>query len=174
MASASASDNLRKLSEDILFASLYSSPPGLAEVLDFGDSPLCLLHPDEILRQNLRRREVALLVVARPNHALLREAPGPRFVLPAREPLAAGMALAEFAEKLLLDAVGQTAPLCRHEDILSGQALVTIFTAQFSPAMLSAIASRDFLQTDLDEVRELAAKDMIDPFALMILEKINL
>lgn len=103
---------------------------------------------------------------------LLAETPSGQFDTTIAAPLAAGASPSEYAQELLADRLGFSAPVSQIMTLRSGCTILSIFVARFSLSLLKAIVKPQFLLTDDKEILELAKRDLISRLVLKIMERL--
>lgn len=132
----------------------------LYAALDANNRPLCLLPIEEILRQNLRHRAVAILLADKRKKALLSAGNGEECGFTFGEALPAGMGAMEFAEKRAYEKWGieRLVPLAVIQPKAEGRyALASIFLAPASNGMADMLAldREKYLLADSAEISAL-------------------
>lgn len=132
----------------------------LYAALDISGRPLCLLPLEEILRQNLRHRAVAVLLADKRKKALLAAGEGGECGFTFAEALPAGMGAMEYAEKKAhekwrLERIVPLAVIQPRAE--SGHALASIFLAPSSNSMADMLAlnREKYLLADSAEISAL-------------------
>lgn len=104
---------------------------------------------------------------------MLAEIAGPIFDATVSAPIQAGMTAGECAESLLMQSIGQIAPLRKTKEIHKDSVLLTIYTARYSMAMLKALKSTGFLLADAQEIVELDKRGLVTRLVMDVLPHIS-
>lgn len=127
----------------------------------------------EILRQGLRSRGVAVLVMSPANSMLLACKDDARFDVTCQDLVSAGMETAEYAALLLERHLGVSGQLRLIATLTVDSIQYSFFRATLSDAFVKVREDANFLLAQLDEMPELGRRQLISPMLEIALKKFS-
>ncbi|MBQ9453803.1 MAG: NUDIX hydrolase [Desulfovibrio sp.] len=119
----------------------FTAAHAMQEVVDASNTPLCIMHSEDILRQCLAHRTVGLLVRDRQGRTLLTHRQGVGWGISSFSNLYAGHSHEQQARKLLRDDWGQEGHVQYLQTLLPDTAGLNTFTYMYEAHVSTALAT---------------------------------